>query len=276
MRHLWVSLFILFSSTSHAQFDVAALKAAFSSAFVNNGPNCYNTTLIALGYISDRIHISPLEAELYLARFCIEIDQDPLSAPNGLVITYRSRTDARLEHIAALVGAGQVFEKYNYVGTGGQSHPNDYQAYYGAYLFHPLANSSYYQETDEFIYQVLSCAPATTVHKFLTPIHQQSWAQKLLQLRNRLAHDIATVSPAKLGAFFRRPAVKYIEELSQLLEAPTRDPFEQEYKLALITSSYRQIHFLLEDSHSHCPSCTDNDSDELRSALKKIKGQLSQ
>ena len=68
-------------STASAQFNVADLQKRFSTPTTNNGPNCYNTTLVVLGYMEEIVHVSPEEATFYVSSFCKELDVEARSAP---------------------------------------------------------------------------------------------------------------------------------------------------------------------------------------------------
>jgi hypothetical protein len=98
-----------FAFAAPAPFDVPALKNIFSTSVANNGPNCYNTTLLSLGYVDEVIHISPDEMNFYLHLFCKQTELRPEEAANGYVIVFRNLD--RLAHTAAALGKRTDFRE---------------------------------------------------------------------------------------------------------------------------------------------------------------------
>lgn len=50
--------FFVFASSALAGFDIASLQRKFRKPATNNGPHCYNTTLVALGYMDEIVHVT--------------------------------------------------------------------------------------------------------------------------------------------------------------------------------------------------------------------------
>lgn len=251
-----------------SEVDIAELKTRFSTPVTNNGPNCYNATLISLGYMEEVIHVSPGEMDFYLQEFCEVQDISAAKASRGMVLVFRS--PQQLEHTALFLGDGQVFEKYTYEGTRSKN-PKMWRS--GEYIFQPLSQSLYLTFR-QFSKSVFVCASAEGKQRRLATIQLRPWARRLTALRAQLTIDVLRWSPKSLKQFLSESAPLYLEELSDIAHNPPKNSFEYRYFKALVISNVHQIYFMHEGFLIDCPRCEDFSDAKLEESIDRIRRQL--
>lgn len=264
--------FFVFVNVAFAGFDVPSLQRKFGAPATNNGPNCYNTTLVALGYMDELVHVSPEEAEFYVSSFCKLQNIKADIAPNGMIVVYGKNSE--FDHMASLLGNGQTFEKYNFLGSqssGGRPLPD---GFHGDYVFHPLSESYVYQRAMPEDVRVFLCEPAKDVFSALAVFNQSAWKMKNDSIRSELARDIQKISAAKIGAFLNFRGAGFAQELETILEIKPANQRERAFQYVGVLSNYRQLYYLYEQGS--CRDCDRVDLEDFQLRMKDLNIKLQQ
>ncbi|MFS4458833.1 hypothetical protein [Bdellovibrio sp. HCB2-146] len=262
-------ILLVLVGSAHAEtavFNAQELKSLFSSPSFHDGPNCYNTSLMALGYVSERMYSSGKELDFYLKNFCQEISTTPEEAPNGIVMTYRDNSE-RLAHAALLMGNGWVFEKNSYRGTNYGS-SSSYTSP-GYYLFQRYNKSIYASEVKIYNVNYYQCVSSSEVQEALQVIRGRSWALRLEDMRVSLSATIVDISFEKLSNFLTETGFLYLVELQELLRTRTKNALEKEYLYSMAQSVYGQILYAHESAQRSCIQCQSHDVGPLNNELVK-------
>lgn len=263
---------LAFSSLSLAApawvpFDEASLQKRFAKPVLNDGPNCYNTAFIALGYQQETLHTSTFETLFYLKNFCQQQNLPAAKAPNGALIAYFSAT-SDLVHIAANLGGARVLEKTTYAGTH-RATPRD-QSHPGEYLFHNLASSYYFKSYSAKNTKVFYCLPSEEVHRRLASIDSLPEVQSLFRLRQDLAQELQILQPENLDVFFTESALNILKDILEVLQEKPATRLEQDYIRSLASSLQNQIGFMLEGAPISCQRCHRKVTRPVQEALDRV------
>mgnify|MGYP001402472567 CR=1 FL=1 len=83
---------------------------------LHDGPNCYNSTLIAKGYTQIISQTGDEELKYYLWTFC---DRENGPPKVGDIIVKTVGAESEIEHAATYIGSGKIFEKLSSAGIDG-------------------------------------------------------------------------------------------------------------------------------------------------------------
>lgn len=146
LKRLLACLILTFAwtSTGHA-FSVAEKASAMAKTrSYQDGPNCFNTSLRALGYTDTPLYASSAEIKYHLKYHCQEV---PLSLNNLEPLTLLTYSeDGHLIHTAVAVSAKNILEKNSLYGSKHQEVFGDPAP--GKYLLHAVKKSIFFSQID--------------------------------------------------------------------------------------------------------------------------------
>lgn len=264
----WLLIFSLqsFAASPAVTFDETMLRQRFDRSVLNDGPNCYNTAFIAMGYMDDVIHTSTDEARFYLKNFCqLQKNKTADQAQNGALIAYYTAS-SDLVHVAVALGSNTVLEKYSYEGSHRASRRNSNRA--GDYLFQALEKSYYFKNYSSARTKVFHCASWEEVRGVLGGILDLPAVHTLNQLRFDLAKDLEKVNPQDLDLFLESSVANYLMPLEQVLSSPAQSDLEKQYIRSLATSLLQQIYYSADGAPISCDRCS-------RKALRPLYDRIS-
>lgn len=272
---MWLLLFSLqsFAAAPFVSFDEAALRARFDQPVLNDGPNCYNTAFVSMGYLPDIVHTSTDEAIYYFHNFCQEQKGVKAEgAQNGALIAYHS-ADSKLVHVAVALGGGNVLEKYNYLGLHADSFHRNEEA--GRYLFQNLRSSYYFQSYSAQRTKVYHCVTATELQQRLAAVLVSPQTQQLNKIRATVAAELEKMKPAELDIFLQSTATPALKDLESILRNPPESEAAKKYDRVLATSLLHQFYYMLDNSSYSCESCTRQITRPLQDQITKLQALIA-
>ncbi len=130
----------LFAKTPQIRANQLAKEKVFQ-----DGPNCFNTSLISLGYSDKKVFTSVPEIKYYLKYHCKEIAFNPRSLEPNTILTYTG-PNGYLEHTAVALTNSKILEKNSLYGA---KHNEVYlDKYPGRYLIQNLRQSIFFGKDD--------------------------------------------------------------------------------------------------------------------------------
>lgn len=139
---LFTVLILTFTFASSGQAS-GILEKASALAKMNSyqdGPNCFNTSLLSLGYTHAQMYTSATEVEYYLKYHCQEIPLNLKKMEPSSLLTYSE--DGHLLHSAVAINAKDILEKNSLYGSKHDEVFGDPEP--GKYLLHPVKKSIFF------------------------------------------------------------------------------------------------------------------------------------
>ncbi|WP_374029748.1 hypothetical protein [Bdellovibrio bacteriovorus] len=220
-------------------------SAGASTLILNDGPNCFNTTLLARGFTKDVVYSSVEEMEFYLANFCREkgrLPEEKISA--GDIITFQQNED-EISHTAFVLNDGKILEKNSLYGA--RTEPFEGDPSPGLYLNHDLQKSLYFSKiiagSKENTARIYSCDNDTAKLESLGNLLS---IKALLLFRKVLGEVVALSEQEKIEAAIMNKILPHFEKngLLKILEAPVTDKVEGQFRYALARSTAYQWYLL--------------------------------
>ncbi len=159
---------------------------------LHDGPNCYNSTLIAKGYTQIISQTGDEELKYYLWTFC---DRENGPPKVGDIIVKTVGAESEIEHAATYIGSGKIFEKLSSAGIDGYFAHSPPGVFHGnlllssQYTIRKIKDSSYFKDELESI-RIYRCQPALKVRK-KTDRFRSSPDFRMLRLTKQMLSDLA-------------------------------------------------------------------------------------
>ncbi|WII71361.1 hypothetical protein QJS83_12900 [Bdellovibrio sp. 22V] len=223
-------------------------SAGATTSSLNDGPNCFNTTLHAKGFTKDIVYSSVEEMSFYLETFCRE--KGPLPQKETLagdVIIFQEN-DGEISHSAVALADGKILEKNSLYGGRTEAFEGDPSP--GVYLVHALKNSLYFKKifagSKEHTAKIYSCDETSTHRKRLESLNNLPHIKTLLQFRKVLAEVVVLSEPKDVETAIINKILPHFESngLLKVLDAPVTDNAEGQYRYALARSAAYQWYLL--------------------------------
>lgn len=224
----------------------AALSVEQISAMVGNpqklngvvsyhdGPNCFNATLIGMGYLQQIAFSDGLEMRYFLERYCLPRNGAP--QPGDVLLLSQSNS---LTHGALYLGEEKIFEKYSVAGRFGQFRNNAFKD--SILAIRTMSDSDVFMGRREELQcqpgecaqrLVYSCAPAFTVNSDLLKARLTKPSVLIDQINGSLQGMMLDSKPFELDDSILGNLQVLVREVSQL----TGDHPEHLYVLIKATS----------------------------------------
>ncbi len=209
---LWtaVGFISLFLNSAHAAaWTVQSLNQYRSE---HTGPNCYNATLLAKGYMDQMQYVDGMEFFFYIENFCQLQTQNPLAAGNVLLALGTDLSSVDHEavgpvvlHSALSLGDDRLFEKAT--------------AYAGAYETKKISESLFYgsagEENGTSARISYACVTADKVRAKISRLNADPLANRIISFKTKF---VKSVFEQRKG-LDKKEVTKEGEDLTKLLAA---------------------------------------------------------
>lgn len=219
----------------------ASVAFTLPPAMAQSGPNCFNTTLLALGYTDDVTYTSSDELEFYLKKYCSEVES---KAAN--VVTF---SNDQLVHTAFKLPNGLILEKNSLYGT--LTPVFEYDPAPGQYLIHEESKSLFSTNNSSVIFgetykrRTYQCLPSTNVKLDLAKMDDPAIKEQL-QYRKFISAFVFTNDRKTLEVALNDKILPAIKTLKwDTLARNKMDKTSKDYLIALLRSNAYQTHLLL-------------------------------
>jgi hypothetical protein len=207
----------IFAQQPSNSLDWDAIHALDGRFNFHDGPNCYNATMIAKGYSTIISQTSDEELKYYLWNFCHRADDPPMV---GDILVKTTGAEHEVEHAAAYVGNGKIFEKPGFAGTNGsfaRLPPGVFQGdvkFESTYAIRKIEESTYFRNGKEN-HSLYRCQPLTDVRAKTAGLERLIEFQ-IIQMVKRMFSNLA-FDPGSIHPENTRSLGKEIETVSAIV-----------------------------------------------------------
>jgi hypothetical protein len=182
----------IFAQQPSDSLDWNAIHALVGRFNLHDGPNCYNATMIAKGYSHIISQTADEELKYYLWNFCRRVNGPPIV---GDILVKTDGREQDLEHAAAYVGNGRIFEKPGFggmIGSFAQSPPGVFQGDVkseSTYAIRKIEESDYFRKEKE-PHRLYRCRPLADIKAKMDVLKRQTEFQ-IIQTAKQTFSDLA-------------------------------------------------------------------------------------
>jgi len=186
------------SFSSHAASSVLeTAKSLAKETRLQDGANCFNTSLYTLGFTQLKVYTHESEFAYYVKYHCREVGFNFQKLTSDSLLTYTDNSNAPL-HAAIALDAKNILEKNSLYGSKNQEVPGDPAP--GKYLIHPVADSVFFQKlltnNDEGKGHAYLCQTKDTVQKITKEFLKDEGVKSIHQLLSYIA-DLTEIKDRK-------------------------------------------------------------------------------
>ncbi|UXR64423.1 hypothetical protein EZJ49_15245 [Bdellovibrio bacteriovorus] len=244
----FLTAFILFFSfalpgQATGILEQATIIARMSS--YQDGPNCFNTSLLSLGYTRTQVYTSSAEIEHYLKHHCQEIPLNLKKLEPETLLTYSE--DGYLVHSAVAVSKENILEKNSLYGS--KHHEVFGDPAPGKYLLHPVKQSAFFSQIgkkENAHARAYRCQNATQVSVHQTQFESDDSIRRLKEFLTFIGTVQKIQNPTDLAAKMNSELLQKFKSLriSEALEASSSSTQKESYRLSLAESLAYQWNLL--------------------------------
>lgn len=241
---LWtaVGLISLFLNLVHAAAWTAQSLNQYRSE--HTGPNCYNATLLAKGYMDQMQYVDGMEFFFYIENFCQLQIKNPLARGNILLALGADLSSVDNEavgpvvlHSALSMGNDQLFEKAT--------------AYAGTYEIKKISESLFYgsagEENGTTERVSYACVTADKVRAKISRLNADALADKIISFKTKF---VKSVFEQRKG-LDKKEVTKEAEELIKLLAARGGRGEADLYVVAIARSWIGTVESYVKENQAH-------------------------
>ena len=206
MRRILLTLIFIATPLAWAEMtgglDWAAIRSLEGRRTLHDGPNCYNSTMIAKGYDSIVSQTSDEELKFYLAKYCRKVPR--ASVPGEILVKFVD-VEHQTEHSAVYVGEGKIFEKSGIAGLQGHFSKLEPGIFTGdlnfdsVYAIRKIDESEYFKTGEETL--VYRCLPAGDVNQQTKIFKQSAEFQVITEAKQVFAKLAFDQNPGALESY---------------------------------------------------------------------------
>lgn len=220
-----------------------------------DGPNCFNTSLLTLGYTKNTVYSSEDELLFFVDNFCKPLKNTSSSSPlQRLILFQRLSVETGLKtliHSAVSLGNNQIIEKYSLLGILNEAREDDPNP--GIQITHQLSESLYSAKKSQplfgEIYEQDSyvCQNAEQVQTALLKLAKNPAIGEQLEFRKVLAKQV-NIADRKI---IEENIMKQLLPLAQgmqwdrFINKTPQSSLEKTYLLGLLRSNAYQFRLLI-------------------------------
>lgn len=269
------------------QKDVAQLlsnpkwtpKSLHGTISFNAGPNCFNGTLAAAGFVDELVFTSSAEIRFYTENFCKEVPKKADQA--GDIWLFESEEDT-LIHAVLNLGTGKIFEKKSLKG----SIDTDDFGEDGLFAVKKKTDSPFlmtskhplYWAREKFGYSHIKkvrCQPAQQVRQSVSKFLNDPLTRQIYSMRNALENLNSDKNLKTLPANLEKPLLNLLENLQAKDSLSQEDLYQQILLESLVGHLFNlaaqlEGHFPDQYEHFKVLNKLSRESDRLRGLLKPL------
>lgn len=277
------SLFIAFAiqltlaSTVHGKTPQIRANQLSKEKIFQDGPNCFNTSLLSLGYSDKKVFTSVPEIKYYLKYHCKEIPFNPKSLESNTLLTYTGPNNY-LDHTAVALSSQKIIEKNSLYGS---KHAEVYMDKYpGRYLIQNLQQSIFFGKDDSLRGKAGKAYRCDSEAKVLATKQNLLKNNDIKRISDFLDYIsvLTTIKDTKvLEEKINNDLLKKYDELkiSETLNQKSTHPQVNHFKLGILESAAYQWNLLnCSDAYAKYDDCYAPQNQKSISTLERLYQQI--
>lgn len=242
-------LFLLISTSYSLAFAgpaVTSSQGLLHHTVAQDGPNCFNTSLVVQGFTQDIVFNSDLELKFYVQNFCKPQSASAPLKPRDLIV-FTNRDNKEAIHSAVVIRGNEIIEKNSLYGIQTPAMPEDSQP--GRYLQRDISQSVYSDRQAQELFgttynqKAYSCVTPQAIATGLQSLQKNPAVQEQLQFRKELAKAVNISERKKLEEKILNELVPMMKSM-KWSKASIKNSQEVQYLQALLRSNAYQMHLL--------------------------------
>ncbi|WP_374000631.1 hypothetical protein [Bdellovibrio bacteriovorus] len=222
-----------------------------------DGPNCFNTSLLSLGYTHTQIYASATEVEYYLKYHCQEVSLNLNKLEPSSLLTYSE--DGLLIHTAVAINTNEILEKNSLYGSKHKEVFGDPAP--GKYLLHSVKKSIFFSQLgkkENARAKAYRCEPSAQVLARQTEFESDDSIRRLKEFLTSLGELQKIQNKTELTKKMNAQLLQKFKSLriSEALESSSPSAQKELYRLSLAESLAYQWNLLnCSDAYAKYDEC---------------------
>lgn len=240
------STFYSLAFADTASSTLARAQNLQNHVVMQDGPNCFNTSLYLQGFVQEIVYASDTELQFYLKNFCREKSASALES-RDLVTFINTEGDKTIAHSVVLLNQTEILEKSSLMGALNPELNEDPKP--GHFLRHDISESLYSPRSAYTVFETVfknkayRCQSADQVAKTLQSANKNPAIREQLQFRKELAKVLNISNRIDLEAKILNSFVPQLTSM-RWNQSKMTSQIEAQYLQALLRSNAYQMHLL--------------------------------